>query len=252
MDSDKHPDQERKDRQVDEQGTLHRRLFLRRAIQYGAIGAGGVFLVNDVSGGELVYPLTPTSPEEVAIDPCVQCDCVQKCGEGDCSPQDCVDSCDCTCGCSCNCGCNCSEGCDSCGDCTGNCEQPTCTCSCTCPCRCICICSSCGACGGDPAASTTVKDQQKTALLTPQRDANRDAMKDQGKESLVNLEKASKKGQATANTKETQRFNDDDSNRSNTIGGTSEADTETAQTQQTTNVATESGKRGYPLPSRNP
>lgn len=105
---------------------LDRREFLRSAGRagFGIFSIGGVFLINDVTKGALVDPLTPSEGNEEKCT-CSACTCGCLCASCD----------ECGCVCSCDCGCNCV-----CADCDCNCGSCTCDCNCTCPCNCACPC----------------------------------------------------------------------------------------------------------------
>lgn len=118
-----------------------RRHFLRQAARHGLLGAGGIFLINDVRWGKLLDPLSPVRRLRSAaedLDACTSgCDmiggCVCNCNDINCT---CNGACDYTCPCQCSCGCPCN--CDSGCPCSCGCQ---CTCDCTCDCHCACTCA---------------------------------------------------------------------------------------------------------------
>ena len=110
-----------------EDALLDRREFLRSAgrTTFGVIGVGGFFMINDVTNGLLVDPVTPVRGATQ-----MACTCGCACG-GD---ENCKGTCPCTCACTCNGGCE---------NCNCACYGATCTCSCTnCTCDCTCACHS--------------------------------------------------------------------------------------------------------------
>lgn len=138
-----------------------RRRFLQKALRFGVLGAGGVYLVNDVSAGDFVDPLSPTVPE--AGDAACSCTCACTC-QCDCGACDCNCSCACTCEGQCQCQCDCGCGCEcscNCG-CACTCD---CHCECVCPCACSCVCS-CACPPGQQQVSQTTKAPAEATTKT--------------------------------------------------------------------------------------
>lgn len=172
-----------------EKALLHRRDFLRSAAAgaFGVVSVGGVFLINDVSRGELIDPLTPlgggSDPGTGASSGTstggasgseLSATCTCQCGNCTCA---CLCECSlCACGCSCQCGCPCECPCDcNCDGCTCSCLcgcdcRCTCECTCNCSCNCSCNCLQCDCLSGGLATNQeSLSTTNKEPALVPPR-----------------------------------------------------------------------------------